>query len=155
MTPEDLMRISIAKTREGIDAGQTPFGCAIVQGHEIIAVSHNIVWQTTDITAHAEITALREACAKTGQVLLEDCIAVSTCEPCPMCMSALHWARVKTVYFGATIQDAGTAGFNELDLPAADVVRLGGSQVELVPGVLRKECVKLFQIWKDAKGKSY
>lgn len=155
MTPEELMRISIEKTREGIAAGQTPFGCAILLGDKVVANSHNVVWRTTDITAHAEITALREACKNTAEVLLEGSIAVATCEPCPMCMSALHWARVKTVYYGATIEDAATAGFNELSLSAADVLRKGGSTVELIPGLLREECADLFREWHEASGKSY
>ena len=132
----ELMKMAIEKTREGIQNGQSPFGCAIARGDEILAVSHNVVWQTTDITAHAEVTALREACKAAGEILLEGCIVATTCEPCPMCMSALHWARVDTVYFGATIADAETAGFNELNLAAADLLKHGGSKIKLVSDVM-------------------
>ena len=153
--PQSLMQLAIEKCREGIAKGNSPFGCAIAKGDEILAVSHNVVWNTTDITAHAEVTALREACKSAGEILLDDCIVATTCEPCPMCMSALHWARVGRVYFGATIADAEDAGFNELSISAADVVRLGGSEVQLVPELLRNECRQLFADWKAAGGAPY
>jgi tRNA(Arg) A34 adenosine deaminase TadA len=70
-------------------------------------------------------------------------------------MSALHWARVDTVYFGATIADAETAGFNELNLAAADLLKHGGSKIKLVSDVMRAECANLFQEWKQASGRSY
>lgn len=143
--PTELMRSAIEKARLGIAAGQSPFGCAIAQGDEIVAVAHNLVLATTDITAHAEITAIRLTCRALGLIHLTGCVVATTCEPCPMCMSALHWARVDKVYFGATIADADSAGFNELKVPAADVLRFGRSQVELVPGMLSEECKQLFQ----------
>ena len=154
-SPDELMQAAIDKTRSGIAKGQSPFGCAIARDGEVVAVCHNVVWDTTDITAHAEVTALREACRVTNSILLEDCIVAATCEPCPMCMSALHWARVKEVHFGATIADAEQAGFSELTLSAADVVRMGGSQIKLVPGTLREQCVELFHEWRQSGGKSY
>lgn len=146
-SPDDLMRLAVAKARDGIAAGQSPFGCAIARGDELLAVTHNTVLATTDITAHAEINALRLACQSSSQIHLNGCIVASTCEPCPMCMSALHWARVDRVYFGATIVDADQAGFNELKFSAADLVRSGGSHVQVMPGVLTAECVSLFAEW--------
>lgn len=153
--PHELMQLAIEKCREGIAKGNTPFGCAIARDDQLLAVSHNIVWDTTDITAHAEVTALREACQTAQQILLDDCIVATTCEPCPMCMSALHWARVGKVYFGATIADAADAGFNELSISAQDIVRLGGSQVELIPDTQRDQCRQLFAEWKAAGGDAY
>jgi tRNA(Arg) A34 adenosine deaminase TadA len=153
--PSKLMQLAIAKCREGIAKGNTPFGCAIARGDELLAVSHNLVWDTTDITAHAEITAVREACQAAGEILLQDCLVATTCEPCPMCMSALHWARVGKVYFGATIADADDAGFNELSISAAEMVRLGGSPVQLYPDTMRDECRQLFAEWKAAGGAAY
>ena len=114
-----------------------------------------IVWESTDITAHAEVTAIRVACKSLGQVLLDGCTVATTCEPCPMCMSALHWARVDKVYFGATIQDAAEAGFNELTLPAKDVIRLGGSSIVLVPDLMRHECADLFRSWRAQASHPY
>lgn len=147
MTPADLMRLAIDAARSGIHAGQSPFGCAIAQGETVLAAAHNTVLATTDITAHAEINALRIACGAAGNILLEGAVAATTCEPCPMCMAALHWARVETVYFGASIDDAAQAGFNELTLPATEVITLGGSRVKLVGYLLQDECVKLFDEW--------
>ena len=150
------MQLAIEKAREGIAAGQTPFGCAIAKQGEIVAVSHNRVWATTDITAHAEINALREACAHVQNVHLDEAIVATTCEPCPMCMAALHWARVGTVYYGATIADAEQAGFNELSCSATELCRLGGSRVRLLPGLLTEECRELFAEWKrSAKAREY
>jgi len=152
MDPRDVMKVAIDRAIEGIAAGQSPFGCAISLGGTIVAAEHNRVLASTDITAHAEITALREACRRAGTIDLGGAIVASTCEPCAMCMAALHWARVDTVYFGATIADAAAAGFNELTLPAADVVRLGGSSIRLTGGILVEECRQLFRDWAGTPG---
>ena len=149
MDPAELMRLAIEKCRRGIAAGQSPFGCAIARNGTVLSCSHNTVVLTTDITAHAEVNAIREACRHVGNIFLDGAIVATTCEPCPMCMSALHWARVDTVYYGATIADADTAGFNELQLPAQELLRLGKSALKLVPQVLPAECRALFQEWKQ------
>ena len=150
ITAEELMKLAIAKAREGVATGQSPFGCAIGRGDDVIAVAHNLVLTTIDITAHAEMNAIRQACQALRQIHLIDCIVATTCEPCPMCMSALHWARVDQVYFGATIADAEIAGFNELKFPAAELLRSGGSSVKLVPGILTAECKQLFADWSKS-----
>jgi guanine deaminase len=147
--PEELMELAIEKARQGIEAGQSPFGCAIQLDGQLIACRHNTVLADPDVTAHAEINALRSACHQSGQPLLERAIVATTCEPCPMCMAALHWARVAEVYFGASIADAARAGFNELKLPAQDLLKLGGSPVRIVGGVLAEPCRRLFQEWLD------
>lgn len=146
--PEDLMRLAIERCREGIAAGQSPFGCAIAIGGRLLACEYNTVLATTDITAHAEINALRSACHAIGGIFLEDAVVATTTEPCPMCMAAMHWARVKTVHYGASITDAADAGFNELHLTAADLLQQGGSRVQLVHGTLAGECRQLFDEWK-------
>lgn len=148
MDPSELMRLAIDKCRQGLALGQSPFGCAIARGDELLSCSHNTVVLTTDITAHAEVNAIREACQHSGNIFLEGAIVATTCEPCPMCMAALHWSRVDTVYYGATIADADTAGFNELQLPAAELLRMGGSKLKLIPGLLPEECKELFAEWK-------
>lgn len=154
--PIELMQAAIAKCRQGIAEGQSPFGCAIWIDGQIVSVTHNRVVMDTDITAHAEIVAIREACRARGEILLEGAVVATTCEPCPMCMSALHWARVDTVYHGATIQDAVAAGFNELGVSAQSLLQQGGSQVRLVPEVLRAECQTLFDRWlKNANRVAY
>jgi len=155
MTPEDLMQHAIDKCRVGIAAGQTPFGCAISLDGRLIAVSHNTVWQTVDITAHAEVNALREGCQAVNSPLLEGAIVATTCEPCPMCAAALHWARVATIYYGASIADATQAGFNELALPAAKVFEAGKSPPKLEADLLGDACRELFAQWKAKAGKVY
>ncbi len=156
MDPDALMRLAIDRARAGIAAGQSPFGCAIAMGDRVLAVEHNCVLATKDITAHAEITALRAACRLTGDIHLHGAQVATTCEPCPMCIAALHWARVDTVYYGATIADATSGGFNELAISAAELVRLGKSQVQVVGGTLTVACVDLFREWRVAgKGRPY
>src|SRR6476646_753565 len=145
MDPSDLMRLAIDKCRQGLALGQSPFGCAIARDGEIISCSHNTVVLTTDITAHAEVNAIREACRNIGDIFLDGAIVATTCEPCPMCMSALHWARVDTVYFGATVQDAADCGFNELYIDAQQILSMGKSKVKLIGGILPDECKQLFK----------
>src|SRR3954452_4734727 len=156
MDPSQLMQMAIDKCRSGLALAQSPFGCAIARKGQILSCSHNTVVLTTDITAHAEVNAIREACKATGDIFLEGAIVATTCEPCPMCMAALHWARVETVYYGASIADAEGAGFNELQLPAAELLRQGGSQLKLISGTLASECKELFAEWKaNPKRKVY
>ena len=147
--PVELMQLAVDAAETGIAAGQSPFGCAIARGDDVLAVAHNTVVASTDITAHAEVNALRAACRAANQVHLDGCLVATTCEPCPMCMAALHWARVSMVIFGATIADAESAGFNELRVPAAEVLKIGGSSVKLEGGVLTSKCQQLFQDWQD------
>jgi len=145
--PSDLMQLAVEACQQGMSKGQSPFGCAIALGDRVIAQSHKSVVQTVDITAHAEINALREANQNVGNIFLSQAIVATTCEPCPMCMAALHWARVDTVYYGASIADAEQAGFNELHLSATELLRLGGSQVRLIGDTLADECRQLFTQW--------
>lgn len=155
MTDDDWMRLAIEKAREGIAAGQTPFGCAIVRGDRLLACEHNVVWRQTDPTAHAEVTAIRRACAAAGTIDLAGSVLYSTCEPCPMCFAAAHWAKVARVVYGAEIADARGAGFSELTLSNKEIKALGRSPVVITPGVLREECAALFQEWRAAGGREY
>jgi len=147
--PAALMQLAIEKCRHGIAAGQSPFGCAIAIGDQVVAVAHNTVLATLDVTAHAEVNALRAACQRQFDIHLPGATVATTCEPCPMCTAALHWARVERVYYGATIDDAKAAGFNEMQVPAAEIARLGGSSIELLPGLLIDECRELFAAWRQ------
>ena len=155
-TPEDekFMRLAIAKTREGIDKGQAPFGACIVDvDGKIVACAHNVVWLATDITAHGEVTTIREACRAAARIDLSGCTIYSTTEPCPMCFSAIHWARIHRIVYGASIEDAQAAGFNELAISNAVMKKEGGSPVSVESGCLREECAALFSEWK-ASGKA-
>lgn len=151
MTPEALMQLAIEKCRHGIAAGQSPFGCAIARGDELLACEHNSVKATSDATAHAEVNALRAAGGRVGSSRLPGATVAATCEPCPMCMAALHFAGVETVYYGASVEDAKAAGFKELQLPARDLVAAGGNKLKLMPRLLHEESSNLFAEWKQAR----
>lgn len=150
---ERYMRMAIEKCRKGILKGQSPFGACIVKDGQVIALEHNVVWETTDITAHAEVTAIRAACRNIDDIDLTDTVIYSTTEPCPMCFSASHWARIGTIVYGASIADAAKAGFNELQVSNHDLKRIGGTSVTIVPDFMRDECVKLFDEWLARPGK--
>lgn len=155
ISPEALMQLAIEQAQKGIYQGQSPFGCAIAIGDRIIVATHNHVLAHTDITAHAEIQALRLACQSEQRIFLDGAHVATTCEPCPMCMTALHWARVDTVYYGACIADAKQAGFNELRLSAQQVLEIGGSSVKLIQGVCEQSCRDLFSQWLKHNPQAY
>ncbi|HVP48633.1 MAG TPA: nucleoside deaminase [Bryobacteraceae bacterium] len=147
------MRLAIAKAREGVASGQTPFGACIERHGRVVSCEHNGVWQTTDITAHAEVQAIREACRKRSSIDLSGCVIYSTCEPCPMCFAACHWARISKIVYGANIQDARRSGFHELEISNARLKELSGSPVEIVSDFLRDEAVALFQLFDQQSNK--
>lgn len=121
--PEDFMRQAIHLACEQVEAGGGPFGAVVVHQGRIIAQGANQVTLANDPTAHAEIVAIRAACQALGRFDLRGCEVYSSCEPCPMCLSALHWARVDRVIFAADRHDAARIGFDdallyqELSLP--------------------------------------
>ena len=147
MSDEEWMRRAIEIARAGIAAGQTPFGACIVKDRSAVACAHNLVWDSTDPTAHAEVNAIRLACQALGTIDLAGCTIYSTCEPCPMCFSACHWAKISRVVFGASIADARAAGFSEMPIANADMRRLGGSALRITGGVLRESAAALFTEW--------
>lgn len=108
------MNLAIEEARSGMLANEGgPFGAVIVRSGEVIARAHNRVLVTNDPTAHAEIMAIRQACTRISSFQLEHCTIYSTCEPCPMCLGAIYWARPEQVFFGATRQDASDIGFDD------------------------------------------
>src|SRR5262249_54638582 len=131
---DQLMSLAIAKAREGIAAGQTPFGAIIVRDGQVIAASHNTVWRDRDPTAPAAVNCIRHAARALAAIDRRGCAMYSTCEPCPMCLAALHWAKVDRVVFGATIADAAAAGFSELHVDARTLAEMGGSPIRLESG---------------------
>ena len=106
----EAIRLSVEKMREGRGG---PFGAVIVKDGQIISRGWNEVTTTNDPTAHAEIVAIREACRKLGTFRLDGCELYTSCEPCPMCLSAIYWARIDRLFFAATRQDAAGAGFDD------------------------------------------
>ncbi len=145
MPERKFMETAIEKAKEGIASGQAPFGACIVRGGKVLACEHNRVWADTDITAHAEIVAIREACRALGSVDLSCCEIYATTEPCPMCFSAIHWARIGTVFFGTGIEDAAAAGFNEMRAYNEDMAKLCRSSIASKGGFMRNECLALFR----------
>ena len=127
-SPEDkmFMEMAIRLSEENIDNGGGPFGAVIVRNGEIISTGANRVVPNNDPTAHAEVMAIRNACSKLGTFQLTDCTVYSSCEPCPMCLSALYWAGVKRICYGNTKDDAKAIDFddsfiyNQLELPYKD-----------------------------------
>lgn len=144
---EEYMRMAIAKAKEGVDHGQTPFGACIVRDGKVLSCAHNTVWQDTDITAHAEVQAIRQACLSAGTIDLSGAVIYSTCEPCPMCFAACHWARISTIVCGTAIADAAAVGFNELSVSNEELKDLGQSPVTIVRNVCGEENLELFQQW--------
>jgi tRNA(Arg) A34 adenosine deaminase TadA len=140
----EAVRISIEKMRDGLGG---PFGAVVVKENRIIARGWNQVTSANDPTAHAEIVALREACRQLGDFRLPGCELYSSCEPCPMCLGAIYWARVDRLFFAATRQDAAEAGFDdewlyrEMPLPVAQR-RLPTRQL------LREAALDAFVKWK-------
>src|SRR4051812_23793270 len=101
MSEVEWMRQAIEKTREGIRAGQTPFGAVVVQDGKLVSSTHNTVWRDTDPSAHAEVNAIRAAAKALGKIDLAGTVMYTTTEPCPMCLSAIHWANIDRVVYGA------------------------------------------------------
>jgi guanine deaminase len=141
---EKFMNLAIEKCKEGLKNGETPFGATIVKDGEVVVSTHNRVWSETNITSHAEIVAIREACKILNTIDLSGCIIYSTCEPCPMCFSAIHWAKIDKIFYGASIEDAKDSGFNELEISNDKMKREGKSSVIIVKNILQDECKSLF-----------
>ena len=167
LPPQDAayLREAIAWAQKGVDAGGSAFGAVIVKTHDadgqplnaperVVAV-HNVVLQTTDITAHAEVHALREACRQLDTIDLSGCTLYSSCEPCPMCFSAIHWANVDRIVYGATIDDADRCGFRELPISNRQMKELGGAPVEVDGPHLRDEAVAVFDAFVARGGVTY
>jgi len=124
MDKNKYMQLAIDLAKENVKKGfGGPFGAVIVKNGEVIAQAANSVTSTNDPTAHAEVNAIRQACKKLNTFNLSGCEIYASCEPCPMCLSAIYWARIDKVYVAATKKDAAEAGFDdefiykELDLP--------------------------------------
>lgn len=146
-TDERFMRLAINEARKNIltmEGG--PFGACIVKKGRVLAVARNTVLKS-DASAHAEINAIRSASRRIRDFDLSGCVIYSTTEPCPMCFSAIHWAKIKRVVYGTGISDARAIGFNELGISCAKMKREGKSKVRLSRGSLKKECLKLLKDW--------
>jgi tRNA(Arg) A34 adenosine deaminase TadA len=110
------MQRAIALARQGMNSGAGgPFGAVIVKGGVIVGEGWNRVIATHDPTAHGEVTAIRDACERLGTFSLADCEIYTTGQPCPMCLGAIHWARIARIYYGFGIEDAAATGFDDTE----------------------------------------
>ena len=148
----EFMREAIRLANESVKNGGGPFGAVIVKDGEIVAGSANRVTVDLDPTAHAEVNTIREACRKLGTFDLSGCVVYTSCEPCPMCLGAIYWARIDRIYYGNNRKDAADIDFaddfiyEELDKP------LEKRSVPIIP-LLRDEALQTFRMWSEKEDK--
>ena len=144
----EYMEIAKECAEHGVNAGEGgPFGAVITDKEgNIIAKGNNRVLANNDPTAHAEVTVIREACKKLGTYDLSGYVLYTSCEPCPMCLSAIIWANIKDVYYGCTREDAGSIGFRD----DAIYEYLEGKKKNLIclKQINREECISLFEEYR-------
>lgn len=144
---------AIELSRKGMmnnDGG--PFGCIIVKGEEIVGRGNNRVTSTNDPTAHAEVVAIRDACKNLGTFQLDDCEIYTSCEPCPMCMGAIYWARPKKVYYANTRVDAANIGFDDSLIYDELVLPIDQRKIA-IECIGRDEAIKVFEDWNNKTDK--
>ena len=146
------MREAIKLSAESVRSGGGPFGAVIVRKGEIIARGENRVTVCNDPTAHAEVSAIREAAARMGTYDLSGCEIYSSCEPCPMCLGAIYWARLDRLYYAGTRADAANVGFDDAHI--YEELPLDPSQRELpTESLLREEAQRVFEAWAEKADK--
>ena len=149
---ERFMQMAIDLSIENVANGGGPFGAVIVRNGEVVATGTNRVTASCDPTAHAEVSAIRSACAKLGTFKLEGCVIYSSCEPCPMCLGAIYWAHIDKIYYGANQHDAAEVNFDdsfiyrELELPV-------DKRRKPVANILHDEALAPFNLWRDKEDK--
>ena len=140
------MKRAIELSIESVDKGGGPFGCIIVKNDEIISEGSNKVTSTNDPTAHGEIVAIRNACKKINSFSLSGCELYSTCEPCPMCLSAIYWARIKKIYYANTRKDAQKIDFDDSLIYSELQKNLDKRKIPMIQ-MMRNEALKAFELW--------
>ena len=155
MTREERFMLEAIKlSRSGMenkDGG--PFGCIIVKGDEIIGRGWNKVIVENDPTAHAEVTAIRDACATLNSFQLEGCELYTSCEPCPMCMGAIYWARPDRIYYANTRYDAANIGFDDSMIYKELTCTIEERKI-CMEHINREAAVKVFEEWRDKPDKT-
>jgi guanine deaminase len=148
-----LMRRAIAMALENVRTGGGPFAALLVKDGQVIAEGANQVTLTNDPTAHAEVVAIRAACRALGTFQLTGCDLYTTCEPCPMCLGAIYWARPARVFYAGTAADAANAGFDDAFIYDELKIPLQQRRIPM-SGLLREEGLAIFQAWKAKADKS-
>lgn len=151
---QEFMRRAIALAMENVRTGSGgPFAAVIAKGGQIIAEGANRVTATNDPTAHAEVVAIREACRKLGDFQLAGCDLYTTCEPCPMCLGAIYWARPARVYYACVAADAAAAGFDDAFIYEELNRRQADRRVPMQQ-LLREESLPIFAAWLQQEKKT-
>jgi guanine deaminase len=145
----EAIRISRRKMRA--DCGG-PFGAVVVRGGKIVGRGWNRVVSDNDPTAHAEVAAIREACRRLETFKLDDCELYTSCEPCPMCLAAIYWARIKKVYYGNTRRDAARINFDDDFIYREVAAPIHRRKLRMIP-LLRNEALPVFREWADKPDK--
>jgi len=154
MTNQQLfIRKAVKLSIENVQAGKGgPFASLIVKGDNIIATGTNCVVSANDPTAHAEIIAIREACKVLGTFHLNECEIYTSCEPCPMCLRAIYWARLFHVYFACTQKDVEEAGFNDT-LIYTEITKPMGERIIPMVHLPQNDALLAFKAWKEKADK--
>lgn len=151
---EVFMARVIELSRESMNSKNGgPFGALVVRGNDIISEGTNSVTSTNDPTAHAEIVAIRRACTKLKTFQLAGCDIYCSCEPCPMCLGAIYWARPRAVYFAGERADAAQAGFDDAFIYKELMVPPAGRRIPMVQ-MMRAEAMKVLAEWKAKPDKT-
>ncbi|MBI2259004.1 MAG: nucleoside deaminase [Flavobacteriia bacterium] len=153
MSKEDFMREAIRLSIENVDKNiGGPFGAVVVKDGKIIARGSNQVTSSNDPTAHAEVVAIREACKELNSFQLDDCEIYTSCEPCPMCLGAIYWARPKKVYYANTKKDAAEIDFDDQFIYEEIELNLNNRKLPFEQ-MLREEALIAFKNWKNKSDK--
>ena len=145
------MQEAIRLSKQGMSNGEGgPFGCVIVKGDEIVGRGNNKVTSLNDPTAHAEVVAIRDACKNLGTFQLDGCEVYTSCEPCPMCLGAIYWARPKKIYYANHREDAAAIGFDDTMI-YEEMSKPYEERKIPIASIGREEAIKVFEEWK-AKG---
>lgn len=151
---EKFMSEAIRLSIEGVQKNEGgPFGCVIVKNDTIIARGNNKVTSANDPTAHAEIVAIREACLHLNTFQLTDCEIYTSCEPCPMCLGAIYWARPAKIYYANTREDAANIGFDDSFLYAEFSVDMKDRKIPMIP-ISRLNAMVAFEQWQQKNDKT-
>ena len=146
------MSKAIELSIKSVNLGGGPFGSVVVKKNEIISVGINKVTSANDPTAHGEIVAIREACKKLNNFNLSECELYSTCEPCPMCLSAIYWARISKIFYANTREDARQIDFDDSLIYKELQKNIDKRKIPMIQ-IMRSEALEAFELWDKKKDK--
>ena len=149
---KEFMKRAIKLSLESVNKNGGPFGCIIVKDNKIVAEGSNKVTSSNDPTAHGEIVAIREACKNLNTFTLAGCELYSSCEPCPMCLSAIYWARIGKIYYANTRDDAKKIDFDDSLIYSEFNKNINERKIPMVQ-IMRDEALKAFELWDKKKDK--